>query len=102
MRSNGCSAEGLFLLLGADPGCSWLPPEVVQDERGFVLTGREIPMDRWVDGRPPAPLETTTPGIFAAGDVRSGSMKRVASASGEGAASVSQVHAHLAPTHPVG
>jgi thioredoxin reductase (NADPH) len=96
------SAEGLFLLLGADPGCSWLPPEVVQDERGFVLTGREIPMDRWVDGRPPAPLETTTPGIFAAGDVRSGSMKRVASASGEGAASVSQVHAHLAPTNPVG
>lgn len=96
------SAGGLFLLLGADPGCSWLPPEVVQDERGFVLTGREIPMDRWVDGRPPAPLETTTPGIFAAGDVRSGSMKRVASASGEGAASVSQVHAHLAPTTPVG
>ena len=93
-------AEGLFLLLGADPGCGWLPPEVVQDERGFVLTGREIPMDRWVDGRPPAPLETTTPGIFAAGDVRSGSMKRVASASGEGAASVSQVHAHLAPTEP--
>jgi thioredoxin reductase (NADPH) len=93
-------AQGLFLLLGADPGCSWLPSEVVQDERGFVLTGREIPMDRWVDGRPPAPLETTTPGIFAAGDVRSGSMKRVASASGEGAAAVSQVHAHLAPTAP--
>ena len=94
-------ADGLFLLLGADPGCSWLPPEVVQDERGFVLTGREIPMDRWVNGRPPAPLETTAPGIFAAGDVRSGSMKRVASASGEGAASVSQVHGHLAPTAPV-
>lgn len=93
-------AGGLFLLLGADPGCGWLPPEVVQDERGFVLTGREIPMDRCVDGRPPAPLETTTPGIFAAGDVRSGSMKRVASASGEGAASVSQVHAHLAPVSP--
>ncbi|KAA1397676.1 FAD-dependent oxidoreductase [Aeromicrobium ginsengisoli] len=94
-------ADGLFLLLGADPGCSWLPPEVAQDERGFVLTGREIPMDRWVNGRPPAPLETTAPGIFAAGDVRSGSMKRVASASGEGAASVSQVHGHLAPTAPV-
>ncbi len=93
-------AEGLFLLLGADPGCSWLPSEVVQDERGFVLTGREIPMDRWVDGRPPAPLETTTPGIFAAGDVRSGSMKRVASASGEGAAAVSQVHGFLAPSAP--
>jgi thioredoxin reductase (NADPH) len=92
------SASGLFLLLGADPGCGWLPPEVVQDPRGFVLTGREIPMDRWVNGRPPAPLETTVPGIFAAGDVRAGSMKRVASASGEGAAAVSQVHAHLAPS----
>jgi thioredoxin reductase (NADPH) len=91
------AAGALFLLLGADPGCDWLPPEVAQDARGFVLTGRDIPKDRWSDGLPPAPLETTTAGVFAAGDVRSGSMKRVASASGEGAASVSQVHAHLTP-----
>ena len=90
-------ADGLFLLLGADPGCAWLPDEVARDERGFVLTGREIPRDRWRDGLPPAPLETTVPGIFAAGDVRAGSMKRVASASGEGAAAVAQVHAHLEP-----
>jgi thioredoxin reductase (NADPH) len=69
----------------------------VQDERGFVLTGRDIPKDRWRDGLPPAPLETTAAGVFAAGDVRSGSMKRVASASGEGAASVAQVHTHLTP-----
>jgi len=52
-------------------------------------------MDRWRDGRPPASLETTVPGIFAAGDIRSGSMKRVAAASGEGAATVALVHAHL-------
>ncbi|MCW2798880.1 MAG: response regulator [Aeromicrobium sp.] len=90
-------AGGLFLLLGADPGCGWLPPDVAQDERGFVLTGRDIPKGRWRDNFPPAPLETTAPGVFAAGDVRSGSMKRVASASGEGAASVAQVHTYLAP-----
>jgi thioredoxin reductase (NADPH) len=52
-------------------------------------------MELWRDGRPPASLETTMPGIFAAGDIRSGSMKRVASASGEGAAAVALVHAHL-------
>jgi thioredoxin reductase (NADPH) len=94
--SERVEADGLFLLLGADPGCSWLPPEVVQDARGFVLTGREIPMDRWRDGRPPAPLETTTPGIFAAGDVRSGSTKRCAAAVGEGSMAVHFVHGYLA------
>ncbi len=91
------SADGLFLLLGAEPGCDWLPDELARDANGFILTGRDVPKAMWVDGLPPAPLETTVPGIFAAGDVRSGSMKRVASASGEGAAAVSQVHAHLAP-----
>jgi thioredoxin reductase (NADPH) len=91
------AASGLFLLLGADPCGDWLPPEVVRDEHGFVLTGRDVPMDLWRDGRPPASLETTVPGIFAAGDIRAGSMKRVASASGEGAATVALVHAYLAP-----
>jgi thioredoxin reductase (NADPH) len=90
-------AGGLFLLLGADPCGDWLPEEVVRDDRGFVYTGREVPMERWSNGRPPAALETTVPGIFAAGDLRAGSMKRVASASGEGAATVALVHAHLAP-----
>ena len=90
-------ADGLFLLLGAEPGCDWLPAEVKRDARGFVLTGRDIPKELWRDGIPPAPLETTVPGIFAAGDIRAGSMKRVASASGEGAGAVAQVHAHLAP-----
>ncbi|KAA1372494.1 FAD-dependent oxidoreductase [Aeromicrobium fastidiosum] len=89
-------ADGLFLLLGAEPGCDWLPDEVVRDARGFVLTGRDVPKELWRDGLPPAPLETSVPGVFAAGDIRAGSMKRVASASGEGAGAVSQVHAHLA------
>ncbi|WP_332642592.1 FAD-dependent oxidoreductase [Aeromicrobium sp.] len=91
------AADGLFLLLGAEPGCDWLPDEVARDENGFILTGRDVPREMWSDGLPPAPLETTVPGIFAAGDIRSGSMKRVASASGEGAGAVSHVHAHLAP-----
>jgi thioredoxin reductase (NADPH) len=91
-------ADGLFLLLGADPACDWLPDEVALDDRGFVLTGRDIPKGRWRDGLPPAALETTLSGIFAAGDVRSGSMKRVASASGEGAAAVALVHDYLTPS----
>ncbi|HYN65821.1 MAG TPA: FAD-dependent oxidoreductase [Ornithinibacter sp.] len=89
--------RGLFLLLGAEPHCDWLPPSVVRDERGFVLTGRDIPTRWWVDGLPPANLETTVPGVFAAGDVRAGSMKRVAAASGEGASVVPLVHTWLAP-----
>ncbi|GAB3015851.1 fused response regulator/thioredoxin-disulfide reductase [Nocardioides flavus (ex Wang et al. 2016)] len=89
-------ARGLFLLLGAAPECAWLPPSVLRDERGFVLTGRDIPPDRWVGDVPPEDLATTVPGIFAGGDIRSGSMKRVASATGEGASIVSSVHAWLA------
>lgn len=90
-------ASGLFLLLGAEPHCDWIPPAVARDERGFVLTGRDVPRDRWVEGMPPENLATTVPGIFAAGDVRSGSMKRVASASGEGASVVPLVHSFLSP-----
>ena len=90
-------ARGLFLLLGAAPECGWLPDAVLLDERGFVLTGRDIPRERWVDDVPPEDLATTLPGIFAGGDIRSGSMKRVASATGEGASVVSSVHAWLGP-----
>ena len=90
-------ARGLFLLLGAEPRCDWLPPELARDKNSFVLTGRDVPRDQWVDGLPPANLATTVPGIFAAGDIRSGSMKRVAAASGEGASVVPLVHAFLAP-----
>ena len=89
--------RGLFLLIGAAPYCEWLPDELARDERGFVLTGRDVPQDRWRDGLPPESLETTVPGVFAAGDIRSGSMKRVAAASGEGASVVPLVHAWLSP-----
>ncbi|HEY3013634.1 MAG TPA: FAD-dependent oxidoreductase [Nocardioides sp.] len=88
-------ARGLFLLLGAEPHCDWLPPVLARDENGYVLTGRDVPKDTWVDGLPPGNLETTVPGIFAAGDIRAGSMKRVASASGEGASVVPLVHGWL-------
>jgi thioredoxin reductase (NADPH) len=91
------NAEGLFLLLGAEPHCDWLPDTVARDERGFVLTGRDVPKDQWANGLPPENLATTVPGIFAVGDIRSGSMKRVASASGEGASVVPLVHSYLEP-----
>ena len=87
----------LFLLLGAEPHCHWLPDEVARDRRGFVLTGREVPRERWLEDLPPPNLATSVPGIFAAGDVRAGSMKRVAAATGEGASVVPLVHAFLAP-----
>ena len=90
-------AAGLYLLLGAQPTCSWLPADVARDERGFVLSGADTPWQSWQGGRPPAPYATTVPGVFVAGDIRCGSMKRVASASGEGAGVVPLVHAHLAP-----
>lgn len=91
-------AAGLYLLLGAEPTCGWLPRDVAMDEHGFVLTGADTPWQSWVGGRPPEPFATTVPGVFAAGDIRCGSMKRVASASGEGAAVIPLVHAHLAAT----
>ncbi|HET9632819.1 MAG TPA: FAD-dependent oxidoreductase [Terrabacter sp.] len=90
--------RGLFVLIGAEPYCDWLPDEVARDGRGFVLTGRDVPSDRWRGGLPPESLETTVPGIFAAGDIRAGSMKRVAAASGEGASVVPLVHAWLEQT----
>ncbi|RNL61187.1 response regulator [Nocardioides marmoriginsengisoli] len=86
---------GLFLLLGAAPHCDWLGDTICRDEHGYVLTGRDIPKDLWHDGTPPASLETAVPGVFAVGDVRFGSMKRVAAASGEGSSVVPLVHAYL-------
>jgi thioredoxin reductase (NADPH) len=94
-------AGGLFLLLGAEPQCDWLPPGICRDGNGFVLTGRDVPKEFWVNGLPPANLATSVPGLFAAGDIRAGSMKRVAAASGEGASVVPLVHTHLtAPPAP--
>jgi thioredoxin reductase (NADPH) len=87
---------GLFCFIGATPSTSWLPA-LAMDEDGFVLTGTQLgPL--WTDtGRVPLPYETSVPRVFAVGDVRVGSMKRVAAAAGEGASAIPSVHAALAP-----
>jgi thioredoxin reductase (NADPH) len=92
-------AEMLFVLVGADPRTGWLSGVVWRDEHGYVITGRDLDetaLRGWPAGRPPLPHETSLPGVFAAGDVRYGSAKRVASAVGEGAAAVQEIHALLA------
>jgi thioredoxin reductase (NADPH) len=76
-------ADGLFILIGAQPFTDWLPLTVSRDQWGFVLTGPDL-AERWTQPREPHLLETSTPGVFAAGDVRHGSVKRVASAVGDG------------------
>jgi thioredoxin reductase (NADPH) len=86
-------AEALFLLIGAHPHTEWLPPEVARDSGGFVLTGSDLPDDGdWGLERSPFPLETSMPGVFAAGDVRHGAVKRVASAVGEGSVAIELLH----------
>jgi thioredoxin reductase (NADPH) len=96
------ATNSLYLFIGADPNTDWLHGCVDLDRRGFVLTGNGLPpgateVERWRSaGRAPYLLETSLPGVFAAGDVRSGSAKRVASAVGEGAMAVGFVHAHIA------
>lgn len=94
-REQRVRAGGLMLLLGADACTTWLPDEIALDERNFVTTGRDVPPALWAGELPPESLGTSVPGVFAVGDVRSGSMKRVASASGEGASVVPLVHAYL-------
>jgi thioredoxin reductase (NADPH) len=90
---------GLFCFIGAEPATAWLGEAVALDPKGFVLTDRNLP-DEIADGRafaarPPLPFETSLPGVFAAGDVRLGSLKRVAAAVGEGSSAVRSVHDHL-------
>ena len=86
----------VFSFIGATPRSEWLPPEIERDDKGFVLTGSALKSSRyWTAARQPLILETSRPGIFAAGDVRSGSSKRVAAAVGEGAMSVQLVHEYL-------
>jgi thioredoxin reductase (NADPH) len=87
---------GVFSFIGADPRTGWLPPEIERDAKGFVQTGMALAHSQyWTSGRQPFLLETSRPGVFAAGDVRSGSVKRVASAVGEGAMAVQFVHERL-------
>jgi thioredoxin reductase (NADPH) len=88
--------QGVFSFIGADPRTSWLPPEIERDAKGFVRTGTDLAgSPYWVSLRQPFLLETSRAGVFAAGDVRSGSVKRVASAVGEGAMAVQFVHERL-------
>jgi thioredoxin reductase (NADPH) len=89
-------AAALFVLIGARPHTDWLPAGVERDARGYVQTGPNVhPYDRWPLARPPHPFETSVPGVFAIGDVRNRSVKRVASAVGEGSVVIQQVHQHL-------
>lgn len=92
------SADALFVLIGAQPRTQWLGDSVARDQRGFILTGPDLPAGtghRWHPARPPLPLETSLPGVFAAGDVRHRSIKRVAAAVGEGAVTTPLVHRYL-------
>ena len=95
-------ADWLFVFIGAAPRTDWVGADVVRDPHGFVVTGPDLPLGqgpgRWPLERPPFALETSVPGVFAAGDVRLDSMKRVASAVGEGAMAVHLVHRYLATT----
>jgi thioredoxin reductase (NADPH) len=87
------AADGLFVLIGARPRTDWLPEEMARDRQGFLLTGPDLPDDHgWPLDRPPWLLETNLPGVFAAGDVRHGSVKRVAAAVGEGSIAIQHVH----------
>jgi thioredoxin reductase (NADPH) len=89
-------AAGVFVLIGAEPGIDWLVPLLSLDDQGLVLTGRDVPAKAWPLTREPYTFETSRPGVFAAGDLRYGSVKRVAGAVGEGSVAVGSVHRYLA------
>jgi thioredoxin reductase (NADPH) len=89
-------ASVLFVMIGANAMTGWLPPEIARDSHGYILTGLDaMKQGVWHHEREPFALETSVPGIFAIGDVRSGSVKRVAAAVGEGGMAISFVHRYL-------
>ncbi|MFC4999489.1 FAD-dependent oxidoreductase [Dactylosporangium cerinum] len=99
-RTEQAAASALFILIGAHPCTDWLPAALARDPAGYLLTGPDLDPNRqpprgWPPARCPLPMETSIPGVFAAGDVRHGSTKRVAAAVGEGAAAVQFAHQHL-------
>jgi thioredoxin reductase (NADPH) len=88
--------RALFVLIGAEAATDWLPSEIARDEHGFVLTGPDaMKVGQWKPDREPFVLETSAPGIFAVGDIRSGSVKRVAASVGEGGIAIAFVHSYL-------
>jgi thioredoxin reductase (NADPH) len=89
------SARALFVLIGAEPFTDWLPEAVLRDKWGYIVTGTDLPSASWPKERPPLPLETSVPGVFAVGDVRSGSVKRVASSVGDGSICIRLLHQYL-------
>jgi thioredoxin reductase (NADPH) len=99
-RTEVVPADALFVLIGARPYTDWLPAEVARDAHGFVVTGADLTHDErlegWVLPRSPRPFETSVPGVFAVGDLRSRSMKRVASSVGEGSGAIKEIHHYLA------
>jgi thioredoxin reductase (NADPH) len=104
-ESNGEIKEeftsGLFIFIGAKPRTDFLPSSIARNDQGFVLTGQEVAvLPVWKEPRPPCVVETSLPGVFAAGDCRSGSPKRVAFAIGDGATAVTSVHKFLESTLP--
>lgn len=90
-------AAALFVMIGAVPRTDWLPEDIARDSSGFVLTGKDVPPERWPLERAPLALETSMPAVFAAGDVRHGSIKRVASAAGEGSIAIQAAQALAEP-----
>jgi thioredoxin reductase (NADPH) len=90
-------ASALFVLIGGHPRTDWLPEDIRRDEKGFIFTGSDVEPEEhmWPLDRSPLPMETSFPGVFTAGDARYGSMKRVASAVGEGAAAIRFIHEYL-------
>ena len=93
-------AAALFIFIGVQPHTSWLPPTILRDKQGFILTGTDLTKDgrlpeTWQLARAPLPLETSMPGVFAVGDVRHGSVKRVASAVGAGSIAIQYIHEYL-------
>jgi thioredoxin reductase (NADPH) len=94
--THACDMRHLFLFIGAEPNAAWLAGCVAVDKKGFIVTGGACPHFADAARRSALPLETSMPGVFAIGDVRAGSTKRVAAAVGEGAAVVAQIHSVLA------
>jgi thioredoxin reductase (NADPH) len=89
-------ADACFIFIGAAPRTDWLDGVMARDERGFILAGPDVREHGWPLAREPYALETSVPGVFVAGDVRARSIKRVASAVGEGSMAVSLIHEYLA------